>query len=272
MTTNSWQHLPQDPQFNKQRFKRKLLRCGLYALILMISMGVGWYFIRSIDNSVQRLEHLKFSSNGMLTEAWFRKTIPLLWKEQLLNVDLSKLQQEILRYSQVEAVEIMREFPSCIQVHIREKKPCAKILLSQKGKRNLLLIASDGSLFSPIGYTKSILAILPTISGLHKGLWEQQKIVQFGAIAQFIKQLQTEVPDVYDRMSSLSLKQFDPKLDEKWWILDLHLKGGLVATMPVMKASEAFRNWKLIFKNLSQQQKTSLKKIDLSLSHPTLTF
>lgn len=272
MATNSWQHLPQDPQFNKQRFKRKLLRCSFCVLVVMISIGVGWYFLRSIDSSVQRLEQIKFSSNGMLTEAWFRKTIPLPWKEQLLKVDLYKLQQEILRYSQVGAVEIMREFPSCIQVHIHEKQPCAKILLSQKGKRKLLLIASNGSLFSPIGYTKSILAVLPTVSGLHKDVLNQQKIVQFEVIAQFLKQLQTEAPDIYDRMSSLSLKHFDPALEEKWWILDLHLKGGLVATMPVMKASESFHKWKLIFKNLSQQQKTSLKKIDLSLSHPTLTF
>jgi cell division septal protein FtsQ len=272
MTNNSWQHLPQDPQFNKQRFKRNLLCYGLWGLIAIISVGVGWYFIKTLESSVQRLEHLKFSSDGMLTEAWFHKTIPLPWKEQLLKVDLPKLQQEILRYSQVEAVEIMREFPSCIQVHIHEKKACAKILLSQKGKRKLLLITSDGKLFSPIGYPRSVLAILPTVSGLHKGLLEQQKIVQFEAITQFIKKLQTEAPDVYDRMSSLSLKHFDPSLEEKWWILELHLKGGLIATMPILKASEAFHKWKLIFKNLSQQQKTSLKKIDLSLSHPTLSF
>jgi len=272
MTTNSWQHLPQDPQFNKQRFKRKLLRCCFCVLVAIISIGVGLYFFRSIDRSVQRFEQIKFSSDGMLTEAWFCKTIPLPLKEQLMKVDLPQLQQEILRYSQVESVEIMREFPSCIQVHIHEKKPCAKILLSQKGKRKLFLITSNGSLFSPIGYTRNILAVLPTVSGLHKGVLDQQKIVRFEVIAQFLKQLQAEAPDVYDRMSSISLKHFDPALEEKWWILDLHLKEGLVATMPVMKASEAFRKWKLIFKNLSQHQKISLKKIDLSLSHPMLTF
>ncbi len=272
MATNSWQHLPQDPQFNKQRFKWKLLRYVFFCFIAIASVGLGWYFLKNIDASVQHLEHVKFSSDGMLTETWFRSTIPLPWREQLMKVDLVRLQQEILRYSQVEAVELIREFPSSINVRIQEKKACAKILLSQKGKRKLLLITLDGKLFSPIGYTRSLLAVLPTVSGLHKGLLEQQKIVQFEAIAQFIKQLQMEAPDVYDRMSSLSLKHFDPSLEEKWWILELHLKSGLIATMPVMKASEAFRKWKLIFKNLSQQQKTSLKKIDLSLSHPTLTF
>ena len=90
--------------------------------------------------------------------------------------------------------------------------------------------------------------------------------------AKSIKQLQMEIPDVYDRMSSLSLQHFDPSLEEKWWILDLHLKDGLIATMPIRKASEAFRKWKLIFKNLPYHQRISLKKIDLSLSHPTLSF
>lgn len=272
MATNSWQHLPQDPQFNKQRFKRKLLRYGFLCFIAIASIGVGRYFLKTVDGSIQRLEQVKFSSDGMLTEAWFLNTIPLPWKEQLMKVDLAQLQQEILQYSQVEAVEIIREFPSSIHVHIHEKKACAKTLLSQKGKRKLLLITSQGEFFAPIGYTRSILMVLPTISGLHKGLLANQKIVQFEAIAQFIHLLQMEVPDVYDRMSSLSLRHFDPSLEEKWWILDLHLKGGLIATMPIMKASEAFRNWKLIFKNLPQQQQTSLKKIDLSLSHPTLTF
>ena len=272
MATNSWQHLPQDPQFNKQRFKRKLLNYSLLGLVVVASLGLGWCLFKTIDSSTQRLEQVKFSSDGMLTEAWFYKTIPLPWKEQLMKVDLSKLQMEILQYSQVKSVEIMREFPSCIHVHIHEQKACAKILLSQKGKRKLLLITSDGKLFSPVGYKKAVLMVLPTISGLHKSLLAQQKIVQFEAIAQFVKQLQIEVPDVYDRITSISLKHFDPSLDEKWWILELHLKGGLIATMPIMKASEAFQKWKLIFKNLSQQQKASLKKIDLSLSHPTLSF
>lgn len=272
MTTNSWQNLPQEPQFNKQRFKRKLLRCGFWGIILGVAFCLGWYFFKTLGNSVQCMEQFKFSSDGMLTETWLQKTIALPWKEELMKIDLAKLQQEIMQYSQVESVEIIREFPSCINIHIHEKKACAKVLLLQKNKRKLFLIDANGKLFLPIGYSKSILAVLPNLSGLHKGLWGQQRIIRFDVIAQFIKTLQTEVPDVYDQMTFVSLKHFDPSLEEKWWILELKLKGGLMVTVPILKAEEAFHKWKLIFKNLSQQQKTSLKYMDLSLSHPTLSF
>ena len=117
MATNSWQHLPQDPQFNKQRFKRKLLRYTLWSFVTLAGLCLGYYFLKTIDNSVQRLERIKFSSDGMLTEVWLQKTIPLPWKEQLMKVNLVKLQQAILQYSQVEKVEIVREFPSCIHIH-----------------------------------------------------------------------------------------------------------------------------------------------------------
>lgn len=272
MTANSWKNLPQEPQFNKQKLKRLIICYAIVCIFLIIFSFLGWILLKTINSSTQRLEQFQFTSDGVLTEDWFKTVISLPWNEQLMKINLKDLKQKILQYSQVESVEVIREFPSCIKVEIHEKKACAKILLLNNGKRKLFLISSKGEIFSPIAYTRSMLTILPNFSGLHKGLFANKKLIHFDAIANFIKILQTEAPDVYEYMQSISLKHFDPALDKNWWILEIHLKGGLIVVMPIINLSEALQKWKLIFNNLSLQQKASLKKIDLSLSHPILTF
>ncbi len=269
---NSWKNLPQEPQLNKQKIKRLVIYYVILGIFLLAFSFLGWVLFKTIDVSGQRLEQFKFTSDGMLTEDWFKTVISLPWNEQLMKIDLKDLQQKTLQYSQVESVEIIREFPSCIKVKIHEKKACAKILLLNSGKRKLFLISSKGEIFSPIAYTRNMLVRLPNLSGLHKDIFVNKKIIHFDAIANFISTLQTEAPDVYEHMQSISLKHFDPALDKNWWILEVHLKGGLIAVVPIVNLSEALKKWRLIFNNLSLQQRISLKKIDLSLSHPILTF
>ena len=92
MSTNSWQDLPQEPRWTKQRFRLLCLRCCL----LFLLMVVGAFAVTLWKSKIQTqpLQQLIFSTYGILTEAWFVDHMHIPWQKELLSIDLEKLQKK----------------------------------------------------------------------------------------------------------------------------------------------------------------------------------
>lgn len=270
MSTNSWKNLPQEPRWTKQRILGVLLRCFLCLL------GAGIILFLSLlwktKEQTQPLQKLLYTTDGLLTETWFVEHVAVPWNQALLSVDLEKLQKCILQFSQIQNVEIQRQFPNTLKIALVERKPCAKIGIKFKGQRKLLLVDSAGYLFNPLCYKKNIIQQLPTLADIQTSLFVKNAIVGFSAISELLNFLQHNAPDILQHTRYISLKHFDPLLEKKWQTVDLKLQARFIIQFPLYSMADGLKKLKAIMHALTPQQRKSLKKINVALTHPTIEF
>ena len=268
MSTNSWQNLPQEPRWTKQRVRWLCFRGCLFFLIIIF----GTLIVNLWKSKVQTqpLQQLSFSTDGSLTEAWFVNHISIPWGKELLSIDLGKLQKTILKISQIKTCEIQREFPNTLKIALIERTPCAKVAIAYKGQRKIFLVDETGKLFNPVNYKRVFIRQLPTLAEIPNHLFAKGSIAGFTAVSELIAFLKNNAPDVLQHAQYISLKHFDPYLEKKWQVIDLRLRAKFTIQFPLQAMEEALKKLKAILRSLSYQQRKSLKKINVALTHPTI--
>ena len=268
MSTNSWQNLPQEPRWTKQRVRWICLRsCLFFLIVIAVALMVTLWKSKV---QTQPLQQLSFSTDGILTEAWFVDHIRIPWQKELLSIDLEKLQKHILQISQIRTCEIQREFPNTLQIALIERQPYAKVAIAYKGQRKLLLVDESGKLFNPINYKKDFIRQLPSLAEIPNNLFSKGRIVGFPAISELLTFLKNNAPDVLQHAQYISLKHFDPYLEKKWQVVDIRLRAKFTIQFPLQAMEEGLKKLKAILRSLSNQQRKSLKKINVALTHPTI--
>lgn len=268
MSSNSWQNLPQEPRWTQQRLRWLCLRCCLFFL-LIISGALAITLWKSRIQT-QPLQQLHFSTDGTLTESWFVKHVRIPWRKGLLSIDLEKLQKSILQFSQIKTCEIQRQFPNALKISLIERKPCAKIAIVYKSQRRLFFVDESGKLFKPINHKKDFVRQLPTLAMISTNLFSKGSIVGFSAISELLDFLKNNAPDLLQHAQYISLKHFDPCLEKKWQVVDIRLRAKFTIQFPLQSMEEALKKLKAILRSLSHQQRKSLKKINVALTHPTI--
>ncbi len=270
MSNNSWQHLPQEPRWSKQRLRSVFLKLLCMGFVVALIVGIGLFFTPRVP--VQPLEQLKFSTNGVLDKAWLVNHVTLPWKQSLLSIDLEKLQQQILKFTQIESVNLCRDFPNTLEITLKEREAFAKLLLKNGKQSRLGLVDKNGNIFSPIKYQREVLKIYPILTGVSKKIVANNQIIGFSDIVYLLNVLKEKSPDLYAAISRVSLKHFDPFLEKKWRIVDVEIGKSWVITFPLQTPEVALNNVSVILKSLSVQQRKMLKKMNVSLTHPTVEF
>lgn len=270
MSTNSWQNLPQEPRWTKQRVRALCIRCGLGFLLLV----AGAFAVTLWQSRVQTqpLQQLSYATDGVLTEAWFMEHISVPWQKDLLSIDLEKLQKNILQFSQIKSAEIQRQFPNALKISLIERKPFAKLWVMFKGQRKLFLVDENGKLFNPINYKKAFVRQIPTLAGIPSNLFSKGNIVGFSAVSELLNFLKNNAPDILQHAQYISLKHFDPYLEKKWQVVDIRLQAKFTLQFPLHDVDDGLKKLKAILRSLSPQQRKSLKKINVALTHPTIEF
>jgi Cell division septal protein len=268
MSTNSWQNLPQEPRWTKQRFRGLCLRCCLFFLIIVAASFAITIWKSKVQT--QPLQQLIFSTDGTLTESWFIEHVHIPWQKELLSIDLGKLQKNILRFSQIKTCDIQRQFPNTLKLSLIERKPCAKVAIAFKGQRKLFLVDEAGKLFKPINYRKDFVLQLPTLAAIPTHLFSKGRIVGFSAVSELLTFLKNNAPDLLQHAQYISLRHFDPYLEKKWQVVDICLRAKFTIQFPLQSMEEGLKKLKAILRSLSAQQRKSLKKINVALTHPTI--
>lgn len=270
MGTNSWQNLPQEPRWTKQRIRTLFFRCFFPCLIIVIIAIAGTLW--KPGDRTQPLKKLIYTTDGVLTESWFVEHIAIPWQRELLSIDLENLQKCALQFSQIKTTEIQRQFPNTLKISIIERKPCAKIAAVVKGQRKLLFVDESGHLFKPICYKKDVVHQLPTLTDIPANLFSKGNITGFAAISKLLIFLKNNAPDLLQHTQYISLKHFDPFLEKKWQIVDIRLQARFTLQFPIHAMSDGLKKLKAILRSLSNQQRESLKKINVALTHPVIEF
>ena len=271
MSANSWKNLPQDTKFSKKKFLELVYTFLRFSLFIIPILGLSYYFYKS-DLVKQPFRCLYFASDGTLNKSWFVKHVELPFGKDLITIPLEKLKEDIIRYSQVSSVEITREFPSALHILIKEKMPCAKMMIVRKGKKVIGLISSKGEIFSPINYTRKAISEYPAITHVKKKLIERKTILGFEAIEKLLSCLQLQAPDFYQNITQISLEHFDPFLEKQWWTVDILIQKRMTFTFSLNNVQSGLHKLRSILQALSPQQKKSLRRLDISLTNPVIEF
>lgn len=268
MNTYSWQDLPQQPSWSKQRIRELFWRCLGRGLLLGLFTAGLFLFLKK--GPQQPFEKLAFSTDGVIQEPWFTSHIDLPWHQDLLTIDLKTLQQQILRYAQIQSVTLTREYPSRLRIQLQERTPCAKFALQSGKKRTLGLVAPDGFIFTPIGHARTQLQALKTLVGIQSKFVHKQKILGFASIYALLTFFKNYAPDIWQHTTRISLKNFDPFVEKKWQTIDLLIYRTWWLTFPLENPEFSLKKLQATLRALSHPQRQLLKRIDVSFAHPTV--
>lgn len=268
MSLNSWRSLPQEPRWNKQKFQRIGLRLLAFFSLVGVFCAIGFFF--HPHGQTQPFKNLKFSTNGVLTETWLKSHLSMPWGKDLLSINLEKLQTRILKYPQIEEVDIRREFPDTLKIVLMERTACGKIFVLKGSKKSIRLISKEGFIFPPVGYKKEMIRLLPTISNIPQKLITKNEILGFQFVSEMIDFLKENAKDLLLNLRCISLQNFDPFLQKHWHCVDLELRNSFTIVFPLASPEKALEKLKSILKALSKNQRNSLKKINVALTAPTI--
>lgn len=270
MSLNSWRSLPQEPRWNKQKLRRLGVRMLVVVLLASVFCAISFYF--HPHSQPQPFKKLVFSTNGILTEAWLKSHLSMPWGKDLLSINLEKLQTRILRYHQIKAVDISREFPDTLKITLTERTACSKIFVLKDSEKSIRLISKEGFIFPPVGYKKEMIRLLPTISNIPQKLIIKDEILGFCFISEMIDFLKENAKDLLLNLRCISLQNFDPFLQKHWHCVDLELRNSFTIVFPLASPEKALNKLKSILNALSKKQRNSLRKINVALTAPTIEF
>ena len=267
----SWKALQQKPRWTWQRARRVLLRAGM-VVGLIASIGfVLWRTIGKTD-TVQPLEQIFFSTDGVLQKNWFLANVKVPFGEGLMAIDLNSLQHYCLQYKQIKEVEIAREFPDALRIQVKEHRPCAKVLLVKNGKRSVGLVSEEGVIFEPVQYDRQQIAGYPTLSDVPKTLMQDGKIVGFRSVFRLLQFLNSNAPDVFQAVRGLSLRHYDPFLERKWQSIEFDIGGTWTLVFPIEQPEAALAKLRSILRSLSPHQRKNLRRLNVAATRPTVEF
>jgi len=143
-----------------------LSRTALLALLLVIGLCVGgWYCHLLLERSdIFRLTTVSVQGNRMTKKAEILDLASIEQGISLLGFDIELAEERILRHPWVERVEILRSWPSSLEVRVHEYRPLAMVNVENEQGRNLYYIDQHGKIFAQVESSQDL--DFPVITGL----------------------------------------------------------------------------------------------------------
>ena len=225
----SWRKIQQGRQrgsTTRTARKRRLLilfRTSLLVLLL-ITIVAGIVVLRYFgeiveDASPQVAEQsldLEFSSDGVLTEEWFRNRFGGMLYTDIRQIDVGDLKQRLESFGQVAAAAVAVTLPSQLRVELQERVPILRVRLKDAdGTAMVLLIARDGTLFDGANYPSETMRRLPGVAGLRlrRGEDGYLPVDGLGQVAELLDLAKSRLPALYRHWRVIDLGDWNPELE-----------------------------------------------------------
>jgi len=155
-----------------------------------------------------------FHSSGPLNKEWFLNWLGPLRGSSLVEVDLGKLHQNLLNEEQILSARITRNFPSTLNVEIKEHLPLLVLRLRDKKRGHLdWLVSSNGTLYRGEGYSNGMLKLIPSLnipSSLIEKTPDQKgfkKLKGIPVVAPLLELARRDYPELYRDWSVVSFNR-----------------------------------------------------------------
>ena len=176
----SWRNLkPSSSRKSSSRIvvKKRLIVTGKVIMGISVFVVVGVicanHFSRSNIHVVgqndytgpaQPLERVVFRSDGPLNHKWFLNWMGPFRGLSLAEINLEKLQYNLVQENQILSAKVKRRFPSTLEIFVKEREPLLVLRLrDDKVKFRDWLVSSDGCLYEGSEYSAASLRILPSL-------------------------------------------------------------------------------------------------------------
>lgn len=151
------------PQLYKGRFYyfRKLVQSFMILALLLGVFSIVMYFRNSDALIIKKIEILSLNTHILPQEIVALSQVTP--KDKLFTINLSQVAKNIYRHPWVEHVQIRREFPNRLQIHVTEREPYLYVLAG-----DTYIADKNGVVFKKKEAHENY--NLPVVSGLSKNL------------------------------------------------------------------------------------------------------
>lgn len=194
---------------------------ALLLLVVILTGAVAIYYLgglgRDPDSSSMAAQvDVKFESDGVLTEGWFRESFAETLSMDLRQVDVGLLKEQLERYGQIAAATVTLSLPSHVEVTLQEREPILRMRVrNEDGSSSTLLIARDGVIYRGAQYPAETLRNIPGVAGLRvrKGETGYEPVSGLDAVAFLLETAQRRLPAVYRHWQVVDLSDWNPEVD-----------------------------------------------------------
>jgi cell division protein FtsQ len=210
------------------------------------------------------LQHLLLTTDGVLDQAWLKRTLALPDRASLPQLNLAQLRGRILASGQAREAALIRDFPATLAVRLAERTPVARVMAQgADAAPRALLVARDGVVYDGVGYHPALLDSLPWLDGIR--LVRQDggfaPIPGMAHVAQLLSDAQSDAPLLYRSWLVVSLARLQSDGD-----LEVRTREGLRV---VFGTQEEFfpqlARLDLLLDTLRAHGAAAVAQIDLSL-------
>ena len=189
---------------------RFLTILGLFSLVVftikysMDGSSHGPLAQNDFIGSSMPVERVDFKSDGVLSSKWFLSWVGPFRNLSLTEINLSKLQEQLLAENQITEARIKRNFPSTLEVRIKEREPLLVLRLRDKnaGFKDWL-VSSDGCLYEGEGYSSRVLNSLPSLKVAPSLITKDQEnkayenLKDMPIVSPLLELARSEYPEIY---------------------------------------------------------------------------
>ncbi len=147
-------------QRRKLRIRRAVMAVGI-PVVLFVAAYVAWrggdFLLRRFvyENPAFAIHQIDVQTDGVLSLEQIRRWAGVRLQENLLALDLSRVQRDLEAVPVVQSAGIERVLPHTLKIRIIEREAVAQILIPQPRATNLwqkavLLISADGTIMLPL--------------------------------------------------------------------------------------------------------------------------
>ncbi|MEX0330007.1 MAG: cell division protein FtsQ/DivIB [Puniceicoccaceae bacterium] len=278
--SSSWRNIQQANKRGKttkvarQRSLKLFLRSAVALLlfIVIITGVVAIYYLGGLGKGTSvrfagAMVDVKFASDGVLTENWFRDSFSDTLRMELRQIDVGVLKEQLERYGQVSTAEVTLSLPSHIEVALEEREPILRMRVrNEDGSSSTLLIARDGTIYRGALYPAETLRNLPGVAGLRvrKDGTGYQPVTGLEAVAFLLDTAQKRLPAVYRHWQVVDLSDWNPEVDYRPSLVKVkstHIEEIVFSTYGIEEQIERLAG---ILQHIQRHQLAQPKLIDLS--------
>jgi len=224
-TARSWRDIPQEvaPRSMSREGRRRVnmssIKWGVGALVVAVA---AWGLVEILQTWQQNptklaapvksepLRTIKLTTDGVLDLAWIERRLELPKGVTLMELDLLRLQSDLLADGQIRTAVLTRKFPDTLVASVQERSPVGRLRVADAyGVAGDYLVARDGVIFSGANFAPTLTSALPWLDGvkLHRAGSGFIPVAGMETVADLFATAQANVPQLYRNWRILSLER-----------------------------------------------------------------
>lgn len=196
---------------------------GIAILLAILLLIAG---LKSPISSHFRLDHrlksVDFSNDGSITKGFIIRELNLKKNQELGEIDVRKIRQHLLQFSQIREAKIRRIYPHQLSIQLQERTPILRIY--DENERKYRYLSSDGSIFDYNFAPKLDLDSLPILEGVTVEAKRLPIFIPLGVeVCQFYRQAQQCQPEIVSQWRTIFVDEEAYQLNHQLDMIEVRM-------------------------------------------------